>query len=125
MKSFVLFFLPFCFLAINNDSAFSQVKQKPTLNHIAVYVHDLQKSTNFYQNIIGLELMDEPFKDGRHTWFDMGVQGQFHLISGADKELEQIKNRHICFSVASVEEFIKNLLKHNIRDKNKLTNISL
>ena len=114
MKSFAIFLLPFCFLAINSDSAFSQIKQKPTLNHIAVYVHDLQKSTNFYQNIIGLELMDEPFKDGRHTWFNMGAQGQFHLISGAKKELEQIKDRHICLSVASVEEFIKNLDQNGI-----------
>jgi lactoylglutathione lyase len=100
--------------SINMTPAAAQNKPKPILNHIAVYVHDLQKSTEFYTDIVGLEMMEEPFKDGKHTWFTLGGQGQLHLISGAKKDMEQIKDRHLCFSVASIEDFIAGLEKHQI-----------
>src|SRR5205809_2355929 len=38
-------------------------------DHTAVYVRDLQKSAEFYENILGLERIPDPFKDGRHVWF--------------------------------------------------------
>lgn len=87
---------------------------KATLNHIALYVLDLQISTNFYQNIIGLDTIPEPFHDGRHTWFSVGKQGHLHVISGAKAAKEHDKNAHLCFSVPSVTEFIKTLEKNNI-----------
>jgi len=92
----------------------AQNNNAPVLNHIAVYVNNLQASTGFYQNIIGLDTIAEPFKDGRHTWFSIGKAGQLHLISGAPKAMEQIKDRHLCFSVHSIEAFIKNLEKNRI-----------
>ena len=108
----------FIFIFMNLEIASAQSKQHPTLNHIAVYVTDLKASTDFYNDIIGLEKMEEPFKDGRHTWFTLGVQGQLHLISGAKKGMEQIKDRHLCFSVVSLEDFISNLDKNHINYTN-------
>lgn len=118
MKASSFTFILFCFIFINMESAFAQNNNKPILNHIAVYVNDLQKSTDFYSNIIGLEIIEEPFKDGKHTWFTLGSQGHLHLISGAKKGMEQIKARHLCFSVASIEEFISNLEKNKINYTN-------
>ncbi|NEU07385.1 VOC family protein [Flavihumibacter sp. R14] len=92
----------------------AQNDNKPVLNHIAVYVHNLQNSSDFYRNIIGLDTIPEPFKDGKHTWFTMGQAGQLHLISGAPERMEQIKDRHLCFSVPSIEVFINNLEKNKI-----------
>jgi lactoylglutathione lyase len=89
-----------------------------TLNHIAQYVVDLKVSTNFYQNIIGLDTIPEPFHDGRHTWFSVGKQGHLHVISGATAATPHDKNAHLCFSVPSVTEFIKTLEKNNIAYEN-------
>lgn len=86
---------------------------KATLNHIALYVTDLKRSTAFYQDIIGLDTIPEPFHDGKHTWFSIGVKSHLHLISGAARIEDQPKNRHLCFSVGSVEEFVKRLTKNN------------
>ena len=105
-------------------SANAQSNAKPILNHIAVYVHDLEKSTNFYRNVIGLEIMDEPFKDGKHAWFTLGVQGQLHLISGAKMGLEQIKDRHLCFSVPSIDVFISSLSKNKIKFSNWIGDVN-
>ena len=114
MKASIFSFIVICFTFINTPVAKAQTNNKPVLNHIAVYVHDLQKSSNFYHKIIGLELIEEPFKDGKHAWFTLGTQGQLHLISGAKQDMEQIKDRHLCFSVASIEDFISNLENNKI-----------
>jgi lactoylglutathione lyase len=88
------------------------------LNHIAVYVHNLEKSTAFYQDVLGFKQIPEPFHDGRHTWFSLAPGGQFHLIQGAGTGTTHDKNDHLCFSVPSVEAFIANLDKHGIEYTN-------
>jgi lactoylglutathione lyase len=115
---------------IQNNPLLAQnmnTKGSTTLNHIAVYVQDLQLSTHFYSNIIGLDTIPEPFHDGRHTWYKIGPQSQLHLIQGAGLQYQQNKNSHLCFSVPSVEDFVSTLKKNNIEfedwagEKNKIT----
>jgi len=89
-----------------------------TLNHIAIYVYDLKKSTTFYENVLGLKQIPEPFHDGKHTWFTIGAAGSLHLIQGAPANISRDKNDHLCFSVRSVDEFIANLDKHKIEYTN-------
>lgn len=79
------------------------------LNHIAVYVKDLQVMTEFYRTTIGIDTMPEPFHDGRHSWFPIGVHSQLHLIKGAKGIEQHDKNTHLCFTVSSVDEFVKGL----------------
>lgn len=79
------------------------------LNHVGVYVTDLAVSTAFYEHILSLEQIPEPFHDGRHTWFSIGPAGHLHLIQGEKKEYARDRNDHLCFSVKSIEGFIKNL----------------
>lgn len=94
-----------------------QPVKKPVLNHIALYVTSLGKSTSFYQNIIGLDTIPEPFHDGKHTWFSIG-QGHLHLIEGAVEPVKHPRNTHVCFSVPSLEEFIVGLDKAGINYSN-------
>ncbi len=111
-------------------NAFSQqnVTQKASLNHIALYVTDLKISTSFYQHIIGLDTIAEPFHDGRHTWFSIGPKSHLHLIQGATNKTENEKNTHVCFSILSVPAFIVELKKYNVEfenwagEKNTVTN---
>jgi lactoylglutathione lyase len=88
------------------------------LNHIALYVTDLKKSTDFYKNTIGLDTIPEPFHDGRHTWFSIGPKSHLHLIQGLTTAYLPEKNTHLCFSVPSVEAFIPILKKNNIPFEN-------
>lgn len=91
---------------------------KATLNHIALSVMDLKRSTAFYQDIIGLDTIPEPFHDGKHTWFSIGVKSHLHLIQGAATPLSYPKNTHLCFSVASVDAFTVVLQKNKINYEN-------
>ncbi len=96
----------------------SAQKQKPVLNHIAVYVKDLAISTNFYLNIIQLDTIPEPFHDGKHTWFSIGPKIHLHLIQGAAASTSHDKNNHLCFSVVSVDDFVKRFEKYKIEYEN-------
>jgi len=87
-------------------------------NHLAIYVVNLQRSGDFYKNVIGLDTIPEPFHDGRHTWFSVGVKSHLHIISGAAAKKEHDKNTHLCFSVASVPEFVKLLAKNKVEYEN-------
>ena len=107
-RSAIVFLTIFSFVYAHSQS------NKVSLNHIAVYVVDLKISTAFYKDIIGLDTIPEPFHDGRHTWFSVGVKSHLHVISGAASKTVHDKNAHLCFSVPSVPEFIKNLEKNKI-----------
>lgn len=115
MKRFLycLLFLIFSVLGVQS-SVIAQVKHKPVLNHIALYVFNLQKSTQFYRDVLELEITPEPFNDGKHTWFKLGDYSQLHLIEGAKQITPHEKSSHICFSVRSVNEFIVLLDKYQI-----------
>ena len=123
MKKIFLISLILLFLSAQQIAA----QQKAGLNHIAVYVVNLKASTAFYKDIIGLDTIPEPFHDGKHTWFGVGVKSHLHLIEGATEKTVHNKNTHLCFSVPSVNEFVKTLEKNKIEyedwpgAKNKIT----
>ena len=88
---------------------------KANINHLAIFVVDLQKSGNFYQNIIGLDTISEPFHDGKHIWMRIGLHAALHIIQGADAPIKHLKNNHICFSVPSVRAFTAKLKEYHIK----------
>lgn len=101
--------LSFFFLSFHMNA-----QTKPSLNHLALHVVDLEKSTYFYQHIIGLDTIPEPFKDGKHTWFLIGPKSHLHLIEGASGAVNHPKDTHLCFTVSSVEAFVEKLKKNSI-----------
>ncbi|HVI46761.1 MAG TPA: VOC family protein [Chitinophaga sp.] len=92
----------------------AQTKKRTSLNHIALYVVNLERSTAFYKDVVQLETMEEPFKDGRHSWFKVGEHSQLHIISGVATATTHDKNTHLCFSVPSMKDFIAVLNQHQL-----------
>ncbi len=113
MKKLVLHsFLLFVVFISTNVATTGQ--KGSVLNHIAVYVTDLGRSASFYENVIGLDTIPEPFHDGRHKWFQVAKKSHLHIISGAKSVETHDKNSHLCFSVRSIENFIKTLEKEGV-----------
>ena len=103
------------------QKAMAQTEKKNNavaLNHIAIYVADLKVATDFYKAVFDLEIIPEPFKDGKHTWFSIGAAGHLHLIQGAKSNLVHEKNDHLCFSVASMEDFTSKLKANKVNYEN-------
>jgi lactoylglutathione lyase len=92
---------------------------KAKLNHLAIFVVDLQQSLRFYTQIIGLDTIAEPFRDGKHAWLSIGANLQLHIIAGADKPKNYFKNQHTCFSVANISTFTQQLSNKKIAWEDK------
>lgn len=94
-------------LLMMNDNVMAQAK----ITHIAVYVEDLKRSSDFYSKVFQFTELDEPFKDGLHVWFDIGNNISMHIIQAPWDPVTINKNNHICFSVPNMDQFIANLEK--------------
>jgi lactoylglutathione lyase len=104
------FLVPLIFIAM----PVAAQNQAISLNHIALYVEDLNKSAAFYQNVIGLDSVPEPFKDGLHAWFRIGENLTLHVIQGPKEKVIQYRSTHTCFSVTDINLFIEKLVKAGV-----------
>src|SRR3954467_2971068 len=58
----------------------SASRQSVDFDHTTVYVTDISKSAAFYENVLGLEKLPEPFHDGKHIWYRIGAHSQLHVV---------------------------------------------
>ncbi|WP_409808794.1 VOC family protein [Algoriphagus sp.] len=100
--------ITFLFLILAMTS-FAQIK----VNHIAVHVSDLKRSMVFYHNVLSLEEIEEPFKDGLHAWYDIGGGAALHLIEAPDIIKDVSKVNHLCFSIPDMAAFVENMKSKN------------
>jgi lactoylglutathione lyase len=115
MKSALSFYLFSILLLTFSHQAYPQSSRPSVrINHVAIFVRDIKTTKNFYENIIGLDTIPEPFHDGKHAWYTLGSAISMHVIQGATEKKEYYKNQHNCFSVPSVDDFTKVLAKNNI-----------
>lgn len=88
--------------------------QKPVFDHAALYVTDLPKSLAFYRDVVGLDTLADPFRDGQHAWLSLGAGMQLHLVAGAPKREAQPQNHHLSLRIPSVESFLPRLAKAGV-----------
>ena len=56
--------LPLLLLVCASGAVLRAEPAAPRINHIAFYVADLKTSADFYEKVLGLPVIPEPFKDG-------------------------------------------------------------
>ena len=83
--------------------------QTPSFNHTTIYVVDMNKSADFYEKVMQLQRISEPFHDNRHIWMKIGEHAQLHIVQGAKEMTNHDINIHLAFTVPSVENFAKHL----------------
>ncbi|MFI5161294.1 MAG: VOC family protein [Sphingobacteriales bacterium] len=94
--------------------AFAQ-DNKPSINHVAICTHDLKKSVAFYNNVMELQKIPNPFHDTIHQWFRIGDGIALHVIAAnCPPEVHNI-NTHLCFHVVSLPDFMKHLDEYHIK----------
>src|SRR5689334_6701188 len=109
-KSFFVVSAILCFA-----STHTQAQTMPTFNHTTIYVVDMNKSAEFYEKVMMLERIAEPFHDNKHIWEKIGDHNQLHIVQGAKEKTPHDINIHLAFTVPSVEEFAKHLDAMNVK----------
>lgn len=80
------------------------------LNHVAIYVKDLDVSYQFYHQTLELQPLPRPDFDFPGAWFRLGRSQELHLIGIRHEELVFHKNHHFALRIRSakhVEELLK------------------
>ena len=88
---------------------------KPMMNHVAICAHDLKRSVAFYSDVMELTKIPNPFHDTVHQWYSIGPGNALHVIQADCPAVAHDINNHLCFSVSSLEDFMKHLDKFNIK----------
>lgn len=112
-KSFIVCALFGLCLLGSSISGYSQTN-KGSFNHIALSVLNLKESAAFYREVLQLDTLPEPFKIGKHVWLEIAPGFSLHLVADATERKQHSRNTHICFSVASIDEFVDRLGKFGI-----------
>lgn len=115
MRAINIGFMTLCIVACSSQIVNAQTaKPNVKINHTAIFVQNLAATKFFYEKIVGLDTIPEPFHDGKHAWFKLGAGISMHVIQGSTEKKEYYKNQHTCFSVASVHDFADKLKLHSI-----------
>lgn len=110
-------------LDLGQKSRNSKSNFKPSgIHHVAVICSNYRISLQFYQEVIGLELLTEVYREDRKSWkAGLGLQGKYliELFSFPDppKRLSRPEAnglRHIAFAVDNIDDAEDHLLKLGI-----------
>ncbi len=105
----IVFALPdLCFSQSNNAN-------QPVFNHAALCAKNLRKTADFYSTVIQLQKIHHPFNDTLHVWFKIGEGLALHVIQGNCPDTVHNISVHLCFSVPSLDAFMKHLDALNVK----------
>ena len=114
MRTFVVLLvaalLPGVALAAPNGALANSME----FDHIAIHVHDVEKSAAFYEKVFGLQRLPEPFHDGLHVWLRVGPHVALHVVGGADAVTQHAITDHFAFHTASLDGFMARLDREHI-----------
>jgi lactoylglutathione lyase len=89
-----------------------------TLDHIAIYVTDIDRSAAFYEQLLGLERIPEPFHDSLHIWLRIGPATSLHIIGGATEVQAHNITHHMAFRTSSFVDLLPRLDSANVPYRN-------
>jgi glyoxylase I family protein len=93
-----------------------------SIHHIAIICSDYERSKYFYTQILGLEIIQEVYREPRQSYkLDLSLNGQYviELFSFPNppkrtSRPEAAGLRHLAFAVENIEESIKQLNQKGI-----------
>jgi lactoylglutathione lyase len=107
MKKLFLLFVTFSFspfLLAQESTSFNF-----NFNHLALSVKDVDRSAEFYKNVMKLPEITNRSKIEGVRWFVFGDGLELHLISTIKENVTINKALHLALTTANLDDFIKTL----------------
>ncbi|MFN4762363.1 VOC family protein [Gillisia sp. Q332] len=106
-----IFFL-ICLGVLSNMAFAQQFELK--YHHTALLVSDLDKSADFYGNILQLKEIEVPYSNPVLRWFSLGEDLQLHLVKDNNEGVKLHKAIHIALNVSHFDAFVDYLKENKI-----------
>jgi lactoylglutathione lyase len=85
------------------------------LNHIALHVADIERSVEFYRDVLRLEPIPRPAFTFPGAWFRLGVDQELHLIGERTREVNsQTRGNHFALLVDDFDAWERYLTENNV-----------
>ena len=85
-----------------------------TFNHLALSVKDVDRSAEFYKNILNLQEITNRTKINGIRWFSFGDGKELHLISILTEKVTINKAVHFALTSSNFDALVKSLTEMNI-----------
>jgi catechol 2,3-dioxygenase-like lactoylglutathione lyase family enzyme len=80
------------------------------LNHVALHVADVARSSEFYRRVLRLAAIPRPAFDFPGAWFRLGTRQELHLIGRTDEPVPpRSRNNHFALRVDDLHAWAKHL----------------
>ena len=83
-------------------------------DHFSMVVEDVDKSAEFYANVLNLEETPHPDKTPGFRWFVINDKTQIHLIQKEFAHFEKNKSLHLALATKNLDGLIERLKSKNI-----------
>ena len=85
------------------------------LNHVALHVADIERSVEFYRDVLRLEPIPRPAFTFPGAWFRLGVDQELHLIGERTREVNsQTRGNHFALLVDDFDAWERYLTENNV-----------
>ena len=108
LQSFIFFLLP-----LMCSTSFAQ-KTKINFDHYALLVKDLDTSSDFYMNILGLAEIEDKTEKPHIRWFSMGGKTELHVIEDKKYSVTDEKGVHLALKAENLDALIEHLRQHKV-----------
>ena len=103
----------FYLLLISTQMVLSQ-SDEITFNHVALGVSDLEASTSFYTEILGIPRIPDPTNNEMIRWFALGEGKELHLVGTPAEFVRPPRQTHFAISTSSFDQFVSNLRQKDV-----------
>src|SRR5437763_16248574 len=80
------------------------------LNHVAIHVTDVERSSSFYRSVLQLEPIPRPAFSFPGAWFRLGTNQELHLIANLRSPFfPSHENNHFALSVDDLDGWERHL----------------
>src|SRR4051812_20652567 len=80
------------------------------LNHVALHITDVERSSQFYERVLRLAPMPRPAFSFPGAWFRLGTSQELHLIANYGPPFSPTtRNNHFALRVDEIDEWQRHL----------------
>lgn len=109
--------LSFCSCAENNTQKINtstMTNIEVTIDHYAINVEDLKRSVDFYQDIFGLEEIENGTGKSNIRWLRLGATQELHIIEVDSLDKKVPKGVHLALAVRDFDRFRNRIDERNL-----------